>query len=72
MTRVGGVRDSIPHPLEEAPELIRRRCAPCGADLWILMVDELSMLQHFARVELHYGEGRLEHTSRVLAARQSF
>ena len=72
MTRVGGVLDSIPHPLEEAPELIRRRCAPCGADLWILMVDELSMLQHFARVELHHGEGRLENARRVLATRQTF
>ena len=47
MTRVGGVLDSIPHPLEKASELIRRQCAPCDADLWILMVDELLMLQPF-------------------------
>ena len=72
VTRVGGVFDSITYPLEKAAELIRRRFAPGCTDLGIGMVDELSMFQHFARFELHYGEGRLEHAWRVLATRQLF
>ena len=68
MTRVGGVFDSIPHSLEEATELLRRRCAPSSADLWILVVDELPMFQHLTRFELHHGEGCLKYSRRVLAA----
>ena len=72
VTRVGGVFDAITHPLKEAAGLVRRQFAPGCTDLGIGMVDELSMFQHFARFELHYGEGRLEHAWRVLATRQLF
>ena len=72
VTRVGGVFNAITHPLKEAAELVRRRFAPGCTDLGIGMVDELSMFQHFARFELHHGEGRLENARRVLATRQTF
>ena len=39
VTRVGGIFDSIPHPLKEAAEFICQRSAPGCADLRVFMVD---------------------------------